>query len=86
MSQTVCKQLAITQFSENHYFPMKCWTPAKLGFGIASAVPSMQCSPDAAGRGVGRRGEKGGRKGKRGSGRGRGDKALCYRMESGLTI
>lgn len=64
MSQTACTQMAITQFSENHYFPMKCWTPAKLGFGIASAVPSMQCSPDAAGRGVGRRGRREGGRGK----------------------
>lgn len=45
MSQTVCKQLVITQFSENHYFPMKCWTCSKLGFGVASAAPMMQCSP-----------------------------------------
>lgn len=45
MSQTVCKQLVITQFSENHYFPMKCWTRSKLGFGMASAAPMMQCSP-----------------------------------------
>lgn len=45
MSQTVCKQLVITQFSENHYFPMKCWTRSKLGFGMASAAPLMQCSP-----------------------------------------
>lgn len=45
MSQTVCKQLVITQFSENHYFPMKCWTCSKLGFGMASAAPMMQCSP-----------------------------------------
>lgn len=37
MSQTVCKQLVITQFSENHYFPMKCWSLAKLCFGMASA-------------------------------------------------
>lgn len=37
MSQTVCKQLVITQFSENHYFPMKCWSLAKLCFGTASA-------------------------------------------------
>lgn len=44
MSQTVCKQLVITQFSENHYFPMKCWTRSKLGFGMASAAPMMQCS------------------------------------------
>lgn len=45
MSQTVCKQLVITQFSENHYFPMKCWTCSKLGFGMASAAPMMQCHP-----------------------------------------
>lgn len=45
MSQTVCKQLVITQFSENHYFPMKCWTRSKLGFGMASAAPMMHCSP-----------------------------------------
>lgn len=45
MSQTVCKQLVITQFSENHYFPMKYWTRSKLGFGMASAAPMMQCSP-----------------------------------------
>lgn len=45
MSQTVCKQLVITQFSENHYFPMKCWTCSKLGFGMASAAPMMRCSP-----------------------------------------
>ncbi len=45
MSQTVCKQLVITQFSENHYFPMKCWTWSKLGFGMASAAPMMHCSP-----------------------------------------
>lgn len=44
MSPTVCKQLVITQFSENHYFPMKCWTRSKLGFGMASAAPRMQCS------------------------------------------
>lgn len=37
MSQTVCKQLVITQFSENHYFPMKCWRQSKLCFGMASA-------------------------------------------------
>lgn len=37
MSQTVCKQLVITQFSENHYFPMKCWSRSKLCFGMASA-------------------------------------------------
>lgn len=43
VSQTVCKQLVITQFSENHYFPMKCWTCSKLGFGMASAAPVMQC-------------------------------------------
>lgn len=45
MSQTVCKQLVITQFSENHYFPMKCWTQSKLGFGMASAAPTMQRGP-----------------------------------------
>lgn len=45
MSQTVCKQLVITQFSENHYFPMKCWTLSKLGFGMASAAPTTQRSP-----------------------------------------
>lgn len=44
MSQTVCKQLVITQFSKNHYFPMKCWTCSKLGFGMASAAHVMQCS------------------------------------------
>lgn len=38
MSQTVCKQLVITQFSENHYFPMKGWTPSKLHFGMALAA------------------------------------------------
>lgn len=38
MSQTVCKQLVITQFSENHYFPMKCWRQSKLCFGMASAL------------------------------------------------
>lgn len=42
MSQTVCKQLVITQFSENHYFPMKCWTLSKLGFGMASAAPTTR--------------------------------------------
>lgn len=45
MSQTVCKQLVITQFSENHYFPMKCWMSSKLGFGMAKAAPVTQCSP-----------------------------------------
>lgn len=45
MSQTVCKQLVITQFSENHYFPMKCWMPSKLGFGMAKAAPVTRCSP-----------------------------------------
>lgn len=83
MSQTVCKQLAITQFSENHYFPMKCWIWAKLGFGMASAAPMMHCSPDAAGRWGGGRDGEGGRGRRR---RRRRDKALCYRMESGLTI
>lgn len=44
MSQTVCKQLVITQFSENHYFPMKSWMGSKLGFwhGLGSTRDALQ--------------------------------------------
>ena len=44
VSHTVCKQLVITQLTENHYFPMKRWTCSKWGFGMASAAPMMHCS------------------------------------------
>ena len=72
MSQTVCKQLVITQFSENHYFPMKCWTRSKLGFGMASAAPMMHCCPmrQVKGRWTGGRVDRTGEGG--GSSRGRG--------------